>query len=43
MTATNRSTAPQSSYTRGQLLIGFVVLLLGLAVVFGVPLVETFR
>jgi hypothetical protein len=30
-----RSTAPQSEYTNGQVAIGFVVLLVGLAVVFG--------
>ena len=33
-----RSTAPQSEYTMGQVAFGFVVLLLGLAVVFGIPL-----
>jgi hypothetical protein len=32
-----RSTAPQSEYTMGQVAFGFVVLLLGLAIVFGLP------
>lgn len=30
-----RSTAPQSSYTSGQILFGIVVLLVGLAITFG--------
>jgi hypothetical protein len=33
-----RSTAPQSEYTTGQVLTGVVVLVVGLAVVFGLPL-----
>ncbi len=33
-----RSTAPQSEYTTGQVAVGFVVLLLGLAIVFGLPI-----
>ncbi len=33
-----RSTAPQSSFTTGQVVTGAVVLVVGLAVVFGVPL-----
>jgi hypothetical protein len=33
-----RSTAPQSDYTNGQVALGFVVLLVGVAVTFGVPL-----
>ncbi len=33
-----RSTAPQSDYTMGQVGIGFVIMLVGLAVVFGLPL-----
>jgi len=33
-----RSTAPQSFFTTGQVAIGAVVLAIGLAVVFGVPL-----
>lgn len=32
-----RSTAPQSEFTTGQVAIGFVVFLLGLALVFGLP------
>ena len=34
-----RSTAPQSALTTGQVAIGFVILLVGLAVTFGLPLV----
>jgi len=34
-----RSTAPQSAYTMGQVTTGFLILLVGLAVVFGLPLV----
>jgi len=34
-----RSTAPQSEFTTGQVGIGIVVLLVGLAVTFGLPLV----
>jgi hypothetical protein len=34
-----RSTAPQSGFTMGQVGIGFAVLLVGLVVVFGLPLV----
>jgi len=34
-----RSTAPQSEFTTGQVGIGIVVLLVGLAVAFGLPLV----
>lgn len=33
-----RTTAPQSPYTMGQVGVGFVVLLVGLLVVFGIPL-----
>jgi hypothetical protein len=33
-----RSTAPQSEFTTGQVGIGFAVLLVGLAVTFGLPL-----
>jgi hypothetical protein len=33
-----RSTAPQSNFTMGQVAMGIVVLVVGLAVVFGVPL-----
>lgn len=33
-----RSTAPQSAYSARQALVGFVVLLLGAVVVFGLPL-----
>lgn len=33
-----RSTAPQSDYTMGQVLTGLVVMLVGLVVVFGLPL-----
>ena len=33
-----RSTAPQSDFTMGQVLTGVVVLAIGLAVVFGIPL-----
>jgi hypothetical protein len=32
-----RSTAPQSEYTTGQVAVGYVVLLVGLAVTFGLP------
>lgn len=34
-----RSTAPQSDYTSGQVAFGFVILLVGLALVFGLPVV----
>lgn len=34
-----RSTAPQSDYTFGQVTTGFVVLAVGLAITFGLPLV----
>lgn len=34
-----RRTAPQSGFTGGQVVTGFVVLLAGLAVTFGLPLV----
>lgn len=34
-----RSTAPQSDYTSGQVAFGFVVLAIGAALVFGLPLV----
>lgn len=33
-----RSTAPQSPYTAGQVAVGFAILLVGLVVVFGLPL-----
>lgn len=33
-----RQTAPQSPYTRNQVLIGFVVLVIGLALTFGLGL-----
>jgi hypothetical protein len=33
-----RSTAPQSPYTGGQVAVGAVIMLVGLAVVFGLPL-----
>ena len=33
-----RSTAPQGAYTMGQVGVGIVVLLVGLVVVFGLPL-----
>jgi hypothetical protein len=33
-----RSTAPQSAYTNRDVVVGFVVLLVGLAVTFGLPL-----
>lgn len=32
-----RSTAPQSEYTTRDVAVGFVVLLVGVAVIFGVP------
>lgn len=35
--AAGRTTAPQSEFTAGQVAIGFVVALVGLALVFGVP------
>lgn len=38
---TSRTTAPQSRYTPRDVLFGFVVALVGLAVVFGVPLALT--
>jgi hypothetical protein len=34
-----RSTAPQSEFTMGQVGVGFLVTLVGLLVVFGLPLV----
>ncbi|MEF8783579.1 MAG: hypothetical protein V5A39_04770 [Haloarculaceae archaeon] len=34
-----RSTAPQSDYTTGQVGVGFVILLVGLALTFGLPFV----
>jgi hypothetical protein len=34
----HRSTAPQSEFTAGQVGFGFIVLAIGLAVTFGVPL-----
>jgi len=34
-----RSTAPQSEYTGGQIAAGLVVMLVGVAVVFGLPFV----
>jgi hypothetical protein len=34
-----RSTAPQSEYTMTQVAIGFLILLLGVAVTFGLPIV----
>lgn len=34
-----RSTAPQSDYTRGQVAFGIVVLIIGAALTFGLPLV----
>ncbi|WP_457852038.1 DUF7550 family protein [Halalkalicoccus salilacus] len=37
--AAERTTAPQSPYSMRQVGIGFVVLVVGLLVVFGVPLV----
>ena len=36
--ATERVTAPQSDYTNRDVVVGFVVALVGMAVVFGVPL-----
>lgn len=33
-----RSTAPQSDFTMGQVLTGFAVLVIGLVIVFGLPL-----
>ena len=36
-----RSTAPQDAFTMGQVGIGFVVLLVGLLVVFGIPFLLT--
>ena len=35
---TERSTAPQSEYTTGQVAFGFVVALVGVAITFGIPL-----
>ncbi|MFC7177512.1 DUF7550 family protein [Halosegnis marinus] len=35
--ATERTTAPQSDYTNREVAIGFAVALLGMAVVFAVP------
>lgn len=37
--ATGRTTAPQSPYGRGELLVGFAVLAVGAVVAFGIPLV----
>lgn len=34
-----RHTAPQSDYTNSQVIIGFVVMLVGLAITFGLPAV----
>ncbi|MFW5974521.1 MAG: DUF7550 family protein [Natrialbaceae archaeon] len=34
-----RSTAPQSEYTGGQIAAGLVVMLVGVVIVFGLPLV----
>jgi len=34
-----RSTAPQSEYTTGQVIFGYAVLLIGLALTFGLPFV----
>ncbi|WP_255149917.1 DUF7550 family protein [Halorarius halobius] len=39
--ATERTTAPQSDYTGRDVAVGFVVALVGMAVVFGVPLALT--
>ncbi|WP_254543840.1 OadG family protein [Halomarina pelagica] len=36
-----RQTAPQGPYTTGQVTTGFVVALVGMAVVFGVPILLT--
>lgn len=36
--ATERQTAPQSDYGLGDVAFGFVVALVGMAVVFGIPL-----
>lgn len=36
--ATDRETAPQSAYTNRDVAVGFAVALVGMAVVFGVPL-----
>lgn len=36
--ATERTTAPQSPYTSRDVVAGFVVALVGMALVFGVPL-----
>jgi hypothetical protein len=33
-----RSTAPQSRFTMGQVAFGFVILLIGVAITFGLPL-----
>lgn len=35
---TGRTTAPQSPYTNRDVAVGFVVALIGMALVFGVPL-----
>lgn len=35
----HRKTAPQSGYTNGQVVLGFVIMLVGLVVTFGLPLV----
>ncbi|WP_224269608.1 DUF7550 family protein [Haloprofundus salinisoli] len=40
-TASERTTAPQSAYTSSHVGTGLVVLLVGLLVVFGVPLLLT--
>lgn len=39
--ATERTTAPQSDYTTRDVVVGTVVALVGMAVVFGVPLALT--
>ncbi|MFC7155093.1 hypothetical protein ACFQPA_06440 [Halomarina halobia] len=36
-----RQTAPQAPYTRGQMVTGFVIALVGMVVVFGVPIMLT--
>lgn len=41
MTETERSTAPQSPYSRGQVAVGLLVLAVGLGIVFGVPVLGT--
>ncbi|PSQ63383.1 MAG: hypothetical protein BRD21_02795 [Halobacteriales archaeon SW_8_66_22] len=34
-----RSTAPQSEFTTGHVAVGFLIMLVGLAITFGLPLV----